>query len=228
MRFLKVWCSALIAVLAGGCGTNAGSTATTQSIKFVPPSINSQQTYMYTLMDNLSTARKSLTRNTVTAVNPDGSFTYIRDTPNNNAVPNQTVIANKFGQIVSMSTAGSTCIFSPHADGPDFPITVGQTWTNQFTVTCGTQTPIPQTETGAVVDIESVTVPAGSFWAIKLKSALVTNNSNGTSQTQEITKWVDVNTDVLLKTVVNFSYSENYTLSQSYPATTTIELQSQL
>ena len=47
------------------------------------------------------------------------------------------------------------------------------------------------TQSGTVVDVESVTVPAGTFTALKLQSTIVWTDNNGTTHTQTSTNWLD-------------------------------------
>ena len=60
---------------------------------------------------------------------------------------------------------------------------------------------------GSVVDVESVTVPAGTYSAIKLQSTVTWTNSAGTTRTQTITNWRDVVTSVSVKQEISIAYS---------------------
>jgi len=87
----------------------------------------------------------------------------------------QTIDVNNQSQDTSFSQLEAIgdpkiCTYSPHGPGPGYPLTVGATWTVQYTLTCGTETPVAHTQNGNVLDVESVTVPAGTYTALKLQS----------------------------------------------------------
>jgi hypothetical protein len=65
-----------------------------------------------------------------------------------------------------------TCTYDPNGSGPPFPVSVGQTWQLQYTLSCNGSAPITYTQDGTVVDAEPVTVPAGTFNALKFLSTL--------------------------------------------------------
>jgi hypothetical protein len=241
MKFLKYSCGALIVALLASCGGSSGSNAgssTTHS--FVTPKMSSQQIYADTTLDNSNNTINQTTRNTITAVNADGSYVYTHDDPNNNSLTvngttystqTRSITDNNSGQELSYSYtpangAPVACTVAPHGAGPNFPLTVGQNWTLNYAITCGTTAPVSYTQTGTVVGVESVTVPAGTFSAIKLQSTLTWTTPNGTTRTETITAWRDVNTEIQVKRVTNIVYSGT-ALVNGYPVTTTTTLESQ-
>jgi hypothetical protein len=66
-------------------------------------------------------------------------------------------------------------------------------WSRSFhgsvTMSGGTGNPVSYSQSGPVVDVEAVTVPAGTFVAIKLQSTVTWTGSGGTTRTQTITNW---------------------------------------
>jgi hypothetical protein len=62
-------------------------------------------------------------------------------------------------------------------------------------------------QTGTVVDDESVTVPAGTFNAIKLESTLTWTDAQGTRRTQTVINWRDVLTSISVKQSISIAYS---------------------
>jgi hypothetical protein len=119
-----------------------------------------------------------------------------------------------------------TCTVAPHGAGPDYLLTVGKAWALNCAITCGTVTPNSYAQTGSVVGTESVTVPAGTFLAIKLQSTLTWTDPNGTTRTESIGTWRDANTAIVVKRIINIAYSGTALLN-GYPVTTTTALQSQ-
>jgi hypothetical protein len=121
-----------------------------------------------------------------------------------------TVTNNASGQeLTDVYTNGAviTCTFDPHGFGPDFPVQVGQTWTLDYTYSCNSMAPTTYTQMGSVIDVESVTVPAGTFSAIKLQSTLTWTDTLGTTRTQTVTNWRDVATSISVKEEISYSYS---------------------
>jgi hypothetical protein len=60
---------------------------------------------------------------------------------------------------------------------------------------------------GSVADLEAVTVPAGTFSALKLQSTLSWTDLDGTTITQTVTNWRDVRTMFSVKEIVAIAYS---------------------
>jgi hypothetical protein len=92
-------------------------------------------------------------------------------------------------------------------------------------VTCGTATPVNHTQTGAVVDVESVTVPAGTFTAVKLQSTDVWTDVNGTTITQTAFNWRDVDTTFSVQRTITRAYSGTLP-TNGYEVTAQVVLQS--
>ena len=83
----------------------------------------------------------------------------------------------------------------------------GVTWTLDYTFGCGTQGAIAYVQNGTVVDVESVTVPAGTFNAIKLQSTITWTDALGTTRVQTVTNWRDVLTLGSVKESVTIAYA---------------------
>jgi hypothetical protein len=122
--------------------------------------------------------------------------------------------------------ATQTCTYAPHGPGPGYPLTAGTTWTIQYTVTCGTAAPITHTQNGNVLDVESVTVPAGTFTALKLQSTDAYTTADGTVITQTATNWRDVNTLFSVQKETTLVYSGTLP-ANSYAVSSQTQLQSE-
>jgi hypothetical protein len=137
---------------------------------------------------------------------------------------------NGSGQSTSYSfTAANgnavTCTYNPHGVGPDFPVMVGTTWSLAYTFGCGTNTPVSYTQTGSVVDVETITVPAGTYSTLKLNSTVQWTDANGTTHTQTVTNWRDISTMISVKEVVSIAYSGTIP-TNGYPVSSESTLQS--
>jgi hypothetical protein len=82
---------------------------------------------------------------------------------------------------------------------PRFPVRVAQTWTIDYTFACGSESPVTYEQTGSVADVESVTVPGGTFTALKLQSTVTWTDLQGTTRTQTVTNWRDTATSHSVK-----------------------------
>ena len=136
----------------------------------------------------------------------------IESFPDVGAIVKETMNLNDSGQETSYSyTAANgravTCTFSPHGAGPDFPVTIGMSWTLEYTFACAADSPVTYRQMGSVADIEAVTVPAGAFSALKLQSTLSWTDLDGTTITRTVTNWRDVRTMFSVKEIVAIAYS---------------------
>ena len=242
MSIGKLWAIAFISVLAEGCGGGGGGgneTGTAATYSFAAPKVNSQRIYAYSTVDSLNSTINQTVRDTITSVASDGSFTFVRDDPTGNSYDvngtsyttrTDLITENRSGQTLSDSySAGGvpvTCKVAPHGAGPDYPVSVGQTWSLSYAVTCGTAVPTSYAEAGSVIGVEAVTVPAGTFSAVKTQSTSTSTDPSGTTRTESITTWRDIATAAVVKRIINVAYSGT-PLLHGYPVTTVSTLQSQ-
>ena len=210
---------AAAAALLSGCGGSSSDDGILYA--FVPPTLHSQRTYSETTVDNENNTIELSYTDTVTAVNGNGTYTVLQEDPTHESVvvngtdyliQTQTIQVNNSGQELSYAYVGAAgtafnCTYTPHGPGPDFPVAVGMTWTLNYTIACGGQTPVSNVQTGTVVDAESVTVPAGTFNAIKLQSTLTRTDAQGTQRTQTVINWRDVLTSISVKQSIRIAYS---------------------
>ncbi len=228
---------AAAAALLSSCGGSGNNDDILYA--FVPPTLNSQRMYSETIVDNGNNTIDLAYTDTVTAVNGDGTYTVLQQDPNHESVivngtdyfiQTQTIQENNSGQELSytyVDTAGAPldCTYTPHGPGPDFPVAIGMTWTVKYAFACGGQAPVAYVQTGAVVDVESVTVPAGTFSALKLQSTLSWTDAQGTQRTQRVTNWRDVLTSISVKQSITITYAGTLPTT-GYPVSREIILQS--
>jgi hypothetical protein len=212
----------VVLVAATGCGGGgSGASSSGRSYDFLPPPINSVRSYSEAVVDNSNNTIDESYTVTVTALNSDGTYVELSEDPSHNSVlvngtnysiPTETQSLNDSGQETSYvyTAAGGgliTCTYDPHGDGPNFPLSVGDTWTLDYTYGCGSGSPVSYSQVGSVVDVESVTVPAGTYSAIKLQSTVTWTDSGGTTRTQTVTNWRDVATLISVKQQISIAYS---------------------
>jgi len=102
---------------------------------------------------------------------------------------------------------------------------VGQSWAANYTVTCGSSPAVAYQQSGGVVDVEPITVPAGTFSALKLQTTLTHTDAGGTIYNQIFATWRDAATGVVVKQQIFNTYSGT-PLTNGYALTNTIVLQS--
>jgi hypothetical protein len=231
----------LILTLAlSGCGGASGTPGNMPGsgtvYHFVPPTLNSTRMYTETITDNSNNTINVSFTDTVTAINADGTYVVSYQPSNPTAIvngtnyggPPETETFNASGQeTATVYTNGAlfTCTYDPHGIGPDFPLLVGQTWSLDFTYQCNAIAPLTYSQTGSVLDVESVTVSAGTYTALKLQSTVTWTDANGTTRTQTITNWRDVVTLVSVKQEISIAYSGSLP-SNGYAVTREIQLMS--
>jgi hypothetical protein len=207
-------------MLLSGCG-GGDSGDGSGSYAFAMPVLNSQRLYAETVTDNENNTINLSYTETVTAVNAGGSSTVLQEasTPGaiivngtNYAIQTQSITVNNSGQELSYQLPtsgggwGTPCVYNPHGPGPDFPLTVGMTWSLSYTIGCNPALPV-YLQQGTVLDVESITVPAGTFMALRLQSMITWTDAHGTQRTQTITNWRDVATSVSVKQSVSIAYA---------------------
>lgn len=207
-------------VLLSGCG-GGDSGDGSGSFAYAAPVLNSQRLYAETVTDNENNTISLSYTETVTAVNADGSSSVVQEdsTPGaiivdgtNYAIQTQSISLNSSGQELSYQLPtsgggwGTPCTYNPHGPGPTFPVTLGMTWSLSYTLGCDPALPV-YLQQGTVLDVESVTVPAGTFMALRLQSTIKWTDAQGTQRTQTITNWRDVATSVSVKQSVSIAYA---------------------
>jgi len=206
-----------------GCGGGGHSDpGSGTAYAFVPPVVNSTRTYGETIVDNANNTILIGYTQTVTAVAADGSIAEMQqsttgsssivDGTNYSPLTETETYDGSSGQETSYTyTAASgnavTCTYDPRDGGPDFPLRVAQTWTISYTFACGSESPVSYEQTGSVVDVEPVTVPGGTFTALKLQSTVTWTNLQGTTRTQTVTNWRDTATSHSVKEVISIVVS---------------------
>jgi hypothetical protein len=221
-RAIKACIAALPLTLAGCGGSSSDTSAGVgPEYPFTPPPLNSTRFYDETVVDNSNNTINLHFAVTVTAVNADGSYAILMTDPSQSTVivdgTNYSIITetdslNNSGQLLIQSNFAEnarpvTCTFAPHGAGPDFPVRVEESWTLDYSYTCGNGTPVAYAQMGYVADIESITVPAGTYSTIKLQSTITWTDSLGTTRTQTISNWRDVATSILVQEIISIAYS---------------------
>ncbi len=203
-------------------GTSPGNpTGTTTTYSKTAPVANARDTFATAVVDDENNTINGGYEETVTAVNADGSYTLHQDDPSGNTLTVDGVVYHFDDQVLQFDAQGNeTSYTGTRADGGAFSCTiaqtgghplpwyVGQAWSQTSTISCaggGTDT---ITETGTVVAVESVTVPAGTFQALKQQLVITQDTPGGTHIVETRTGWRDpAHSLFLLKSSSTFQYS---------------------
>lgn len=191
-----------VAAVLSSCG--GGDIGSETMYPFVTPALNSQATYSAVFEDSSNTTVNETMTLQITSVSSSGAFTQTTSaaggtntvngitygTPEDGSFDNT---GHELGFTYPLSNGQTgSCTNNPDGIGPPVPLTVGETWTLQFTQTCNGGAGTAFTQTGTVLDVESVTVPAGTYQALRVQSTLTWTNSQGTTRQESITNWRDV------------------------------------
>lgn len=239
MTIVRFSVSAAGLLSLAACLPDGKNTAPT-TYNFVAPPVGFARNYQQSIIDNEDNTINETFSQTVTTVNSDGSYVVLQEDTTGSSpvvdgttytIPTETIEVNNASQDTSFTELEpdgdvESCTYDPHGPGPGYPLTVGNSFTQQYNLTCGTAAPVDYTQSGNVLDVENVTVPAGTFTAIKIQSTVTWTNANGTSITQTITNWRDI--DTLFSVQQNITRVYSGTLpTTGYEVSETIQLTSE-
>ena len=240
--------SIAVSILTACGGSNDSTFNSKTYYYFMTPAVSYMRSYNITSTpNNPNVTTPIITRETVTAVNADGSF--IKQVAPAILVAGAPPISETLdatGHVTSTTTSNNDggpsvatmtiCDLAPHQGGAAFPLFVGKTWDFSYTSNCTTKSSTTKstilnnfTDIGSVVGVESVTVPAGTFNTVKLHYT-VTNTSTVTgasSSIDNITTWLDTKNGYPVKSIDVQTTNNNNPTTPSTEITTTKELQSQ-
>lgn len=240
---IAVVCAAcsILCACGGDDGTQAPPAGTTTYPEVVP-TLGSVDAFVVANIDDSGNAIATAYEEHVTAVGGDGSYQLSQYDPGNQTLTvngityhyNPTVRdyggsttndGQETGYTVTLASGGTVaCTVAIQSGGHPRPWYVGQTWTVNYGVTCGSST-TAYVETGSVDAAESITLPAGTFNALKNSSSTTWTTATGENIVEHSTAWVDpAHSFFTLKRVIAYQRTGN--LPTHYVTSQTIELQS--
>lgn len=234
-------CAALAA--CGGGGSDAVSSsppAGATSYAQVAPTVGSLDTFANVTVDEAGNTIARTYEERVTRSASDGSYQLAQDDPNAQVLTVNGVTyrydptlrdfggkSSNYAQVKSVATlpdgSPSTCTWATTSGGHPRPFFVGQTWTTSYTVSCpGTVT--AYVATGSVDAVESITVAAGTFTALRLHVATSWSTAGGEDVVEQVQAWVDpAHSFFTLKNIT--TYQRTGTVPAHHVASMTTELQ---
>lgn len=194
---------ALVAGCGGGGGDDTGPPTTQPtSYPMVKPTVGATSVYTVTSVDDLNTTVVTSYRNQVASVAADGSYAIDRDDPSNSGAAVNGIDYHTYPTVYAFSatgretsiasaSTGTGCTVAALDAGHAVPWTIGQTFTETDGMTCTQNTDYTLAFTGSVSALESVTVPAGTFNALRMDIAETSATPDGEHVATTITLWVD-------------------------------------
>ncbi len=111
---------------------------------------------------------------------------------------------------------GNLCTYAPKRDMLNFPLSVGKTWTATWQYSCQAGYQEFATLNAEVEALETLTIPAGTFNALRIHYVLALTNSNdwqlpggssgAAAYNQDYRCWWDVDAHRLVKCDFNYAY----------------------
>jgi hypothetical protein len=247
MKFSKLAMTAAAVSCVAACGGSndgagtgpdtppAGATTYAQGT----PAVGATDVFVTAKVDeSANTINGSFTQR-VASVGADGSYTLTQLDPSGTALVVNGIdyhfdpaTLNFDGQghetsvdVTLENGATQACTFTPQSGGHASPWWVGQSYAQTVQENCTPGSLELLTLSGAVVALESVTVPAGTFMALKLQSTESWTDANGQSVTENVIHWVDpAHSLFTIKTQI--SYIRGGVVPAHHVNSQTIELQS--
>lgn len=229
-----------LAACGGGGGDSATSPATsgTTTYAFVTPTVGARDTFTTTTVDDSNNTITGGYEETVASVASDGSYTLSQVDPSGASVTVNGLLYRFDPRVTSFDASGHEmaieitrptgvvdCTLATQAGGHVVPWYVGQAWTQSLTESCSPGASIAYALVGQVTSYESVTVPAGTFMALKVVSTQTWTDPTGQTVVETITHWADpAHSLFTLKTI--YSLARSGTVPAHYTVSETIELAS--
>lgn len=251
MQFIRLAAIAALGSCVAACGGGGGSgddggagagpntpPAGTTTYAQGTPVVGTSDVFVTAEVDDSNNTIDGTYTQRVASVNADGSYTLTQVDPTGDApvvngidyrfAPVTRTFDGKGEQLSADFTLadGTTrdCTFLT-AQGHPTPWYVMQAWESVVEESCTPGSSEPMVIAGSVVNLESVTVPAGTFTALRLEETQTWTDANGQKISASVTHWVDpAHSLFTLKTITTYTRSGN--VPAHYVVSQTVELQS--
>lgn len=248
---MKIQCSAVAvavaacAVLASCGGSSADDAAKPPAgavtYPQVAPTVGSLDTFANVTVDELGNSIARGYEERVTKSGSDGSYELSQDDPTAQSITVNGVLYRydptvrdfggsntNYAESKSVTTppdgtATTTCNYQ--GGGHPRPLFVGQSWSTSYTVSCDGGTVTTYTNTGGVDAVESITVAAGTFTALRTHDTITWTTHDGEVVVETVQAWIDpAHSFFTLKNVT--TYTRTGIVPTHYVVSSTTELQS--
>ena len=254
MNYMKIAAIAALGSLVAACGGNgngdgggdagapsSGSSGTSGSTSFTAatPAVGTTDVFVTATVDDSNNTINATYTQRVARINTDGSYAVTQIDPTNDSVvvdgidyrfnPTTLTFDGQGHELTADATLPNgnpqDCTFTTTSGGHTPPWVVGQTWSETIHEVCAPGANFTVTGNASVVGVEQVTVPAGTFSALKLHEVQTWTDDTGQDISEDVTHWVDPARSLFtLKKVI--VYTRSGTVPAHYVTSETIELQS--
>ena len=234
---IAVLAAACVVDACGGGGAAAPGTPESATYGFATPTLGARDVFQTTTIDDASNSIPGVYEEVVASVDSGGAYTLSQDDPTGSSLTVNGITYRFDPRVLSYDGRGHEtavaitepsgrvdCTLVTQAGGHELPWYVGQSWTQILGETCN-GAPTTFSLAGQVASYESVTVPAGTFMALKLVSTQSWTDSSGQNIVETITHWADpAHSLFTLKSII--SYARSGVVPAHYVVSETIELTS--
>ena len=148
---------------------------------YVTPTVGDYQTYTSTETTGNGTSTFNYTKQ-VTVVNTDGSYTHNHLNGSNAITRIETRSATGRRQTRTYTSNNNLCTYIYNTD-TSYPRYVGKTYSHSWTYSCTAGYRETAAQTSSIVAMEQISVPAGTFNALKIQTTINFTESNDSQLT---------------------------------------------
>jgi hypothetical protein len=231
----------VLAACGGGTddGASAGPPVGATTYSQVTPVAGASDVYGTVAVDDSNNTIAGTYTQRVASVNADGSYVLTQVDPTNTSVVVNGIDYHFDAAVLDFDGKGhetgasftaadgavQTCTFTTESGGHALPWWVGQTFALALQESCNPGSTQLFQEAGSVASLESVTVPAGTFMALKLTITQQWTDASGQNVTEQITEWSDP-AHWLFTIKRTIAYTRSGNVPAHYVNSQTVELQS--
>ncbi len=236
---IAVAAGAVLSACGGSGADDPGPPAGAQTFPQVAPTVGSLDTFATVTVDEAGNSIARGYEERVTKSGSDGSYELSQDDPSGQAITVDGVLyrydptvrdyggaSTNYAQTKSVTTPpdGAPAICTYSGGGHPRPLYVGQAWTTHYEVKCGNTDTI-YTNTGGVDAVESITIAAGTFTALRTHDTITWTTHDGEDVAEDVQSWIDpAHSFFTLKNIT--TYTRTGIVPAHHVVSSTAELQS--
>ncbi|HEY8099354.1 MAG TPA: hypothetical protein VIF82_01260 [Burkholderiaceae bacterium] len=213
-KVIGIWGLGLVVLLAGcgGGGGSGDSNSNATSFNPVVRTYGDTWTRLISTTTNAGSTSTTSTTYTTDGVNADSSFAL--------GITNSSQLSTGSNMVAAdgSNLQAGGCIYSPAQQLYSFPLSVGKTWSINYTYACTGAATLTYSGTATVVARETLSTPAGSWDTLKIAYTVTDSGNPATSQTTNATCWWA--TAIGITVQCNTSYTYTGTANPSNSAST--------
>lgn len=198
---------AFLCACGGGGDDSSGPGSSSQPVTYpkTTPVAGSLDVFATAYTDSANNTVTQHWQQQVTTTNTDGSYSLEQTDPTNATVTVDGITYHVSPRAENFAADGHAidytvthpdastdhCSYANFTGNRKLPLSVGESWTNDFTIACADGTSTAYTVSETVVSAEQVTVPAGTFSALKEQMTSTWTTPRGEHVVETETHWID-------------------------------------